>query len=167
MKNGINKMSVMLKELAITPMSYGQIQGFLFKLDDDGTYDRSKLTKNGHPRGYNCTNLALIIANELIEKAGKEYVVTPYGKLLIENPYKRSEFVPRARFERMLNERNKYCTEAWRLENSVGELNTLAEELILENAAQGKLLKRLATNEFQRVLDSDKFDTELLFFLKR
>ena len=71
------------------PLSYGQIQGFLFKLSDDGTYPREKLSKkNKHPYGYWGTNIAKFINNGLIEKMDDNlYHLTELGLINANSPF--------------------------------------------------------------------------------
>jgi hypothetical protein len=84
----MSKGKKLFKKLSKTPMTFGQMQGFVFKLTDNGTYPREKLTKNGHPNGYWGTNFAQFNRNRLIIKGeDKLYRLTELGRLNMDKPF--------------------------------------------------------------------------------
>ena len=160
MKQG--KMTKLLINLQKKPMAYGEMQGFLFALDDDGSYPREELAKKyQHPYGYNCTNISTMIYNKNIEKRGNLYYLTQLGQKSIQSPYKLSAEHWKAK-----------CFKAQqRYWNKISQL-TKTENLAVENdrlkskvAKMESILKDCAKNEFNKVLNSELFNNDLLSYL--
>ena len=113
----MSKGKKLFKKLYKEPMSYGQMQGFLFKLNDDKSYPREKLTKNGHPNGYWGTNLAQFINNRLIYKGDdKLYRLTELGKLNMNKPFADVENLKQSTLTIQIKEKEdlQYYKESYR-----------------------------------------------------
>ena len=167
MKQG--KMTKLLTQLTKKPMAYGEMQEFLFKIDNSKSYrgkKRNLMKKYKAPQGYNCTNLSTIKGKNLIEKIGKLYHITDIGKKNINTPYAETK----EELKRWLNNRSnsyrEFYNKYWNVKEELDSVTEKYELLKLENEQMEEIIKRCAGREFDRVIESDEFDSDLLQYLK-
>ena len=161
------KMTKLLNQLTKKPMAYGEMQEFLFKLDDNGSYPRNQLMKTYKaPQGYNCTNLSTIKGKNLIEKIGKLYHITDIGKKNINTPYAETK----EELKRWLNNRSnsyrEFYNKYWNVKEELDSVTEKYELLKAQNEEMEEIIKRCADRELDKVIDSDEFDSDLLQYLK-
>ena len=164
MKQG--KMTKLLINLQKKPMAYGEMHGFLFALDDDGSYPREELAKKyQHPYGYNCTNISTMIYNNNIEKRDNLYYLTQLGQKSIQSPYKLSAEHWKTKCFKAQRRANinfdRYVQERTKAENLAVENDRLTAKV----AKMESILKDCAKNEFNKVLNSELFNNDLLSYL--
>ena len=153
----MSKMTKLLKQLEKKPMTYGQMQGFLFKLDDDGSYPREKLAKkNKHPYGYNSTNLSTMQRKNIIAK-GEDgfYRVTAHGKKNINKPYAETN-------SELRNKLNNFSSSYYDMNYKYWILQNESEKLKKENEQLRKLVFQGATSELKKVIDQGQYNSDLL-----
>jgi RAB protein geranylgeranyltransferase component A len=165
MKQG--KMTKLLKRLTKKPMAYGEMQEFLFKIDDDGSYPRKDLMKTYKaPQGYNCTNLSTIKGKGLIEKIGKLYHITNLGKKNINSPYAETKEELKRWLKNYSDSYRKTNHNYWITKNELDSMTEKYELLKMQNEEMERIIKRCADRELDRVIESDEFDSDLLQYLK-
>ena len=173
----MSKAKKLFKKLSKTPMTYGQMQGFVFKLSDDGTYPRKYLTKkNGHPQGYWGTNFAQFKGNRLLVKGeDKLYRLTELGKLNTDKPFANFRNLKQNKktiaerkeqdFDFYKNGYNKYSEDYsvlwdknWNTKQELEKVSDYKEVLLEENQALKRKLSRYEREEeidFLQSLDGD------------
>jgi len=164
----MKKATKLLNEIKKNPMTYGEMQGFLFKLSDNGVYDRSCLTKNGHPRGYWCTNLRDLIDNELISKNDNgKYCITRIGEAMKDMPfsekkmlYSRERLIKASTYykEPYYNMREKYYEE---VEEHKLSVQSLKNEIRMLKKELDDYKKSEEINLLSRILSEEEFEFTL------
>ncbi len=97
----VSRATKLLKQIKKTPLKYGEMQKFVWKLNGCPKGYETKFLGNGKTktyeykmsRGYWCTNISHLVGLELIVKnpKTKTYHITEIGKLNIDKPFTRKD----------------------------------------------------------------------------
>ena len=152
-------MKIMTQALTLLgkkPLRYKEFQQVLWNINGN---------KGIVSQGYYCTNINTIKGNNLIVKKGNKYHLTTIGKNNINKPYS----IPREKLQKQLNKYYDLHYDNYHtirhLKNEISELKTSVNQLQLLNEEKLNILIGCANTELRKVVDSNKFNSELLQYL--
>ena len=172
--NKQGNMTALLTELDKKPMKYGEMQGFLFNRNNP---------PKAHPKGYNCTNLSVMINRKMIVKNKDLYSLTKLGRKYKNTPYCETVELYKERYnnacDRYREFSDKYYYLLARTDKEIRGLNDLIDgknnqilsmnrkitDLNTENADMKRLLVNLAKDELVKVISSSLHNNDLLKYL--